>query len=193
MRFWPKRKSVVERALADTHLYGPLHYIWDHNVVPRLPKWKKTQPQAEYRRKHETAVARLTHGQRLVLNLYVFTAEVNNGGLVQYFWNSSGDATEELLENLSDLGAKELRNAIADARSEIFDGPVPQDTRFRRQRMVEFHGTHPFNDDDDYERLERMRESPLAAVAGNVFFEREEQLLQAVREYISGYPDEFPR
>ncbi len=182
---------MVDRALAEKHPYGPLNYLWRRDVAPRLPRWRKRQNYSRYAERWSAARERLSRGQRLILNLYTFTTEMSNGGLEQYFWNSSGDTAEELLLDLEELGAVELRAAVSQARDQIFASPVPTDIRRRRSMMEEFCGTHPFNDDDDEKRLAQLRESEDARQATKAFYRRELDLVDRVREYVAEHRVEF--
>ncbi len=185
------KRSVVDRALAEKHPYGPLNYLWERDVAPRLPRWRKRQDYGQYTERRSAALKRLSRGQQLILNLYIFTTEMSNGGLEQYFWNSSGDAAEELLLDLEELGAVALHATVSRARDQMFAEPVPTDIDRRRSMMEEFFGTHPFNNDDDKERLAQLRESDAARLATKAFYSLERDLVDRVREYVAKHRAEF--
>ena len=59
---------------------------------------------------YDIKAAGLTKEQILAYSLYMFEMEVNNGGLCQFFVNSSSDCAPFISEALEAIGATELRN-----------------------------------------------------------------------------------
>lgn len=59
---------------------------------------------------YDIKAADLTKEQILAYSLYMFEMEVNNGGLCQFFVNSSSDCAPFISEALEAIGATELRN-----------------------------------------------------------------------------------
>ncbi len=59
---------------------------------------------------YDIKAAGLTKEQILAYSLYMFQMEVNNGGLCQFFVNSSSDCAPFISEALEVIGATELRN-----------------------------------------------------------------------------------
>ena len=51
--------------------------------------------------------------------------EVNNGGFHQYFLNSAGDASEETICALREIGAAKTASLLDQAGKALFGGPVP--------------------------------------------------------------------
>jgi len=137
------------------------------------------------------AINTLSREYRVVLVVYEFTAEVNNGGLVQYLWNSSGDHAEELFEVVRELGLDELHRSLGVAALEIFGVTVPSVLRERRDSMMRYFGTHPFNDDNNWERLGGMKDAPAAEAATTKFHASESQLLQHFNEWLSSHQGAF--
>jgi hypothetical protein len=202
-----RKRSLVDRALSDPHPYGPLHILYDGSVHPAHPgePWyirllrhvltrdlnlgaKRTEALIRRLRPSTPApdLARhLSAEQRLIFNIHWFTAEVNNGGIVQYLWNSSGDRLTELLSNLQDLGMTDLRSALVELCEEIFGGLPPAEIESRRVKMVEFVGTHPLNDDDDWERIESMRRPSKEEATSRIIARDELALVAAVRGWIA--------
>ena len=185
-RLFKGHGSVVERALRQGNPYEIPAYLFDHVVAPRLPRWKEVvrDPGCWQR-----AYKELPPAQRVICNLYGFLAEVNNGAVVQYFWNSTGDTAEDLIQDLRSLGSEQIAHALESARDEIFGGSVPTGIDQRRAEMVKYFGTDPFSDDDDDddddddERLAGIREAPRSDEATAVFHENESALLSAFREW----------
>lgn len=79
----------------------------------------------------------LSHAQRVVYCAFVFDAEVRNGGLMQFFGNSSGDHAVDTLAALSELGHKEGIAAL-DAAMKIV-GPLAREPE-RELRLTAFEG-----------------------------------------------------
>jgi hypothetical protein len=88
-----------------------------------LPAWRRPLP--------------LSHEQRVVYCAFLFDAEVCNGGLMQFFGNSSGDHAVDALEALSELGHKEAHAALRDAIKLV--GPLARETN-RELRLTGFEG-----------------------------------------------------
>ena len=61
---------------------------------------------------YDIKAAGLTKEQILAYSLYMFEMEVNNGGLCQFFVNSSSDCAPFISEALEAIGATELRNSF---------------------------------------------------------------------------------
>lgn len=61
---------------------------------------------------YDMKAADLTKEQILAYSLYMFEMEVNNGGLCQFFVNSSSDCAPFISEALEAIGAAELRNSF---------------------------------------------------------------------------------
>src|SRR5437879_8408232 len=62
-------------------------------------------------------------------------AEVNNGGFEQFFFNSAGDRTREIIEALSAIGAPHTASIVGRAAAK-FPGGLPPEDRFARQRLL---------------------------------------------------------
>ncbi|MEZ5299507.1 MAG: DUF4375 domain-containing protein [Verrucomicrobiales bacterium] len=58
--------------------FGQFYYIFDKDVEKEWKEWKKGYEQ-------------LNEGRQMAVRFWWLTAELSNGGLDQYFWNSSGD------------------------------------------------------------------------------------------------------
>lgn len=59
---------------------------------------------------YDIKAADLTKEQILAYSLYMFEMEVNNGGLCQFFVNSSSECAPFISEALETIGATELKN-----------------------------------------------------------------------------------
>jgi hypothetical protein len=83
----------------------------------------------------------LTRGERLVhILFFVMDSEIENGGVQQFFSNSSGDLAEDAKAALKDIGAKKVLAVIRKA-SEVFpNGIVPADRETRNDMLNEREG-----------------------------------------------------
>ena len=79
----------------------------------------------------------LTREQRVVYCAFLFDAEVCNGGLMQFFGNSSGDHAVDTLNALAELGHKEAHAAIQTAMRLV--GPISRESD-RELRLTGFEG-----------------------------------------------------
>lgn len=118
--------------------FRQFHYIFDMDVEK---EWKKGYDQ-------------LNMGRQMAVRFWWLTAELNNGGLDQYFWNSSGDFALDTIVDLRRIGQESAAEILVNASRKLFgDSGPPRETLPRRAAIEDHYGTHPFNDDDDRERL----------------------------------------
>ena len=82
-------------------------------------------------------IARGTPGQRAIYATTLFAREVDNGGLAQFFSNSSGMYTKHVEEGLHLLGAHELLKTFLDAQRLFPGSAAPIDTELRRRLVDE--------------------------------------------------------
>lgn len=128
----------------DTKAAGfeQFRYLFDKDVQP---EWAKANYDG------------LNEGRKMAVRFYWFTAELNNGGLPQYFWNSSGDFAVDQIVDLEKIGCHPESEILATASRKIFGSQAPPtETAERRTLIHAYYGTHPFNDDDDQERLAQL-------------------------------------
>ena len=62
-------------------------------------------------------------------------AEVNNGGFDQFFFNSAGDHTPQIIEALEAIGAVKTADIVKRAAGK-FPGGMPPPDRFERQDVL---------------------------------------------------------
>jgi hypothetical protein len=79
----------------------------------------------------------VTAEQKIVYHITRLESEIYNGGLNQFFFNSSGQYTIETLESLRKIGATETVNILEKAISFWPNSYVPQNTVTRRQELLE--------------------------------------------------------
>ena len=65
----------------------------------------------------------------------VFEGEVNNGGFHQFFYNSAGDETAEIIQALEMIRARKAADIVRRAASK-FPGGMPPKDRFARQDLL---------------------------------------------------------
>jgi hypothetical protein len=104
----------------------------------------------------------LNLGRKMALRLYWLKAEVQNGGLDQYFWNFSGNFANDTVEDLRRIGLPAAAAILTQGAQKLFGrSEVPTDINQRRREITAKYGTHPFNDDDDAERLKVLEEKEM--------------------------------
>jgi len=134
------------------------------------PLWPDASVRNELRH-----IAKATPGQRALYVLTLFMREVDNGGLEQFFFNSSGMYSEEVQKALRLLGAHDQLSAF-EAALEIFpDGTVPEDQE-ERTDLVEAIPK---------QQRKRFFESLNERLYG------EERLWPHFQRYIDAHPEEF--
>ncbi len=80
-------------------------------------------------------MAVLTEAQKVLLMVYDFEGEVNNGGFNQFYFNSTGDYSHETVEALLKIGAVETAEVVKRANSQFPNNEVPKD-RTKRQELL---------------------------------------------------------
>ena len=84
----------------------------------------------------EDGIGQLDQHEIVVFSVWQLEAEVNNGGFLQFFWNSSGDLAEETVDSLVKLGAHNTAS-IVQAAIDNFGKPGAPKDRERRQVVLE--------------------------------------------------------
>lgn len=117
-----------------------------------------------------TSLDGLTGPQRLFYLIAVFLGEVCNGGLMQFFGNSSGDHAVETLAALHEFGHAPSEDALASAMKLL--GPLARERD--RDMRLEAVG-------DRFESIQKLFEPLEAAVWNETETIREKLLLYAIR------------
>jgi len=65
----------------------------------------------------------------------LFEGEVNNGGFHQFFYNSTGNETAEIIQALEMIGARNVADIVSRAAGK-FPGGMPPRDRFARQDLL---------------------------------------------------------
>lgn len=83
--------------------------------------------------------AELSRAEQIFVAIWELEAEVNNGGISQYYWNSAGDQASQVPDALEIIGAPAMANIIRRANALFPDDP-PAD-RDARERLLESIGS----------------------------------------------------
>ena len=81
-------------------------------------------------------IEKLNSSQRTFLFVENLEREINSGGFNQFYFNSSGDFSQETLNALLEIGAEKTAKIVENANSEFDNGNVPKD-RTERQNKLE--------------------------------------------------------
>jgi hypothetical protein len=117
----------------------------------------------------------LTAPQRVVYCAFLFDMEVCNGGILQFFGNSSGNYAAETLEALRELGVPEAYNALETAMNLV--GPLSREPD-REGRLAAF--------EDRYDELQE-KFAPLESE----FYGTTGQFRQRLLLYAVEHPEHF--
>lgn len=116
-----------------------------------------------------------TPGQQAVLALTIFAREVDNGGLYQFLWNSSGDFTPMVVEGFRRLGLADLAEILETVVARQFPAGMPSDLEERRTLL----------DSGGREAMKKVNDSLGDAWCG------EYHLIDDLVRYIQAHPEEF--
>ena len=116
------------------------------DIVLRIGEiiWKKTE-------KSDDSFSNLTESEKVFIYVDMLEGQVNNGGFDQFFFNSSGDYTHEILSACEKIKAYKTADLIATAIKAFPVSPVPKDTETRREIMQNLNdsSTKVWDDLDD--------------------------------------------
>lgn len=113
-------------------------------------------------------ISRLNEVEKTFLYVDILEGEVNNGGFDQFFFNSSGDYTYEILEAYKNIRAYKTSELISEAIKNFPILPVSSNTIKRRDVMQDLH-------------------SEISKIWDNLsdkFYEYEEDIMKLLVEYI---------
>lgn len=121
------------------------------------------------------AINNLNEYEKVFFVTQTLEQEVNNGGFSQFFFNSSGDFSNELIDAFTKIGAFKTAEICKKALA-AFHGKVPTD-RMERQNLLD-----DLDSDEFYDVLEKCDEE---------FFKYEENLEELNIAYIMKYREFF--
>jgi hypothetical protein len=128
-----------------------------------------------YAREATVGFCALTEPEKVVFCLDKLEQEVNNGGFVQYFRNSSGDNSAETPSALRALGASEVASIVEKAL-ELFPHHQPSRNRDKREEQMDSWGPE---EQDALARLDKA------------FLAYPEPLAQLERAYVQKHEELF--
>lgn len=107
-----------------------LHLETETDIIIRIGEiiWKKTE-------KGDDNFSNLTEAEKVFVYVDMLEGQVNNGGFDQFFFNSSGDYTHEILSAFEKIKAHKTADLIEIAIKAFPISPVPKDTEIRREIM----------------------------------------------------------
>ncbi len=80
---------------------------------------------------------KLSDEEKVIVYIEELEREVNNGGFSQFFNNSSGDYTEEVIQSLRKVGSVNFLRLVESAKSQFPNSFVPVDSTERQQILEE--------------------------------------------------------
>ncbi|MDN5211489.1 DMP19 family protein [Fulvivirgaceae bacterium BMA12] len=81
-------------------------------------------------------IKKLNKSQQTFIIIENLEREINNGGFNQFYFNSSGDFSQETVDALIEIGANKTADIVKKANSQFPDNEVPKD-RDKRQDILE--------------------------------------------------------
>ena len=117
----------------------------------------------------------LTKPERVLYVVYELEGEVNNGGFVQYFRNSSGNQANELVDAFNEIGAPQTA-AICEKALSVFGGHVPEDWDERNEV---------------FDALDGDLVDEILSECDDAFYDYEENLTELCYAYIMEHKDQF--
>lgn len=117
-------------------------------------------------------IDRLNEHERVFFITQTVEQEVNNGGFSQFFFNSSGDFSNEMVEAFTKIGALKTAEICRKALT-VFDGPVPVGREEREALLEHLDCDDVFGECDD------------------AFFEYEDNLEELNNAYIMEHREFF--
>jgi hypothetical protein len=144
----------------------------------REPKTRGALAQGVAERLYDAseAGASLTASERELLAVYDLDAETRNGGLHQFFFNSSGDGSLEARAGLERFGMTEALGLL-DCALTAFPGNRPSKDREERSDQLARWGDKQFH---------------IFETLTDAYYVVDDDELQRVETYVASHPAEFP-
>lgn len=137
--------------------FDRFYYVFDHDVEI---EWKRS------------GFDGLNEGRKMAIRFYWFAAELNNGGLEQYFWNSSGDFAADQIADFRKIGCDQYAHLLQTCSRMLFNKDIPsQDGDERRTAIQSLYKNDPDRKDvlDAESRLFDDAQQSLAAAMASWF------------------------
>ncbi len=121
---------------------------------------------------------RLTPGQRAFLTLGFLESEVDNGGIHQYLWNTSGNTFQEALAALETLGAQQHLKLLRKVE-QLFPDPAMLKNHKRRRKAADKIGKKTLDQifDTPFGILESKKRTKLAVIQASYFKKNRDQFV----------------
>ncbi|WP_299385383.1 DMP19 family protein [uncultured Lacinutrix sp.] len=116
-------------------------------------------------------IEKLNSKQRTFLFVENLEREINNGGFNQFYFNSSGDFSQETVNALLEIGAEKTAEIVKKANSEFKSGTVPKNRTERQNELELIEGKAEENwnkcDSEFYKYQDNLTELLIAFVIKN--------------------------
>jgi hypothetical protein len=114
----------------------------------------------------------ISEEEKVLVYIEELEREVNNGGFYQFFFNSSGDYTEEAVQSLRKIGSVKFLNLLESAIAQFPNSFVPKDSveRQRILKSIEDEAKSVWNslDSEFYKYKEDIYTLMLTYIANNI-------------------------
>jgi hypothetical protein len=77
--------------------------------------------------------------EKTFIHIDIFENHTTNGGFEEFFWNSSGQFSHEILAAYEAVGATKTATLIYNAFTEFGEIPIPKDNTFRKKILTELN------------------------------------------------------
>ena len=111
--------------------------------LPIEEKWYFEKADMIFGKEEREGAESLSPDEWMIHDIDQLDREINNGGLAQYFSNSSGQRAHETLEALKLLGAKKTARILRDALKLFAEGKAPKDDQSRMELLEKVETLHP--------------------------------------------------
>ncbi|GAA4272940.1 DMP19 family protein [Aquimarina gracilis] len=81
-------------------------------------------------------IEKLNSSQKTFLIVENLEREINNGGFIQFYFNSSGDFSQETVKALLEIGAKKTAQIVKKANAAFKNGIVPKNRIERQNELI---------------------------------------------------------
>lgn len=82
----------------------------------------------------DEGLSNLSPEEQVFVTVWELEAEVNNGGLAQYYFNSAGDNAQQVVGSLEAVGAPSMASIVTQANA-LFPGGPPSDQDQRTEGL----------------------------------------------------------
>ena len=167
----PKKNSEKKSAVAEVLHEKSLEEIWriedKTNLIIALSGYLAEKS------RYGDEMSAFSEPEKIVYITQSLEMEVNNGGFSQFFFNSSGDFANEVVDAFMEIGAKKTA-AICRKANSIYGETVPHDRDEREDLLL---------DNDEIENI--------LDECDNAFFEYEDDLVALCYEYVMKHKKSF--